>query len=49
MSLEERVIRRLNQELGSDIENLHKSKDLVEKFNIDLDNIEIKVKSLSLG
>lgn len=43
MGVEERVISKLNTELGGNIENLSKSKDLVNKYAEQLNNLERKV------
>lgn len=43
MGIEERVIAKLNAELGGKVENLSKSKDLVNKYVDNLNNIERKV------
>lgn len=44
MGIEERVIAKLNAELGSKVENLSRSKELVNKYVEQLNNIEKKVK-----
>lgn len=44
MGIEERVIAKLNAELGGKVENLSRSKDLVNKYVEQLNNIEKKVK-----
>ena len=47
MSLEDIIIQRLNAELGDKVENLSKSKTLVDKYLKQLDDINDKVSSKS--
>lgn len=42
-SIENRIIDKINQEIGSDINNLHKSKSLAQQFQQDILAIESKV------
>lgn len=42
--MENRIIAQFNADLGSNIENLSKSKDLVDKYVTQLNVIEEKVK-----
>lgn len=42
--MEDRVIAELNAELGSNVDNLSKSKSLVDKYVDQLNGIEEKVK-----
>lgn len=42
--MEERIINKINKEIGSDIKNLHKSKILLNAFKSDIKNIEKKVR-----
>jgi hypothetical protein len=44
MGLEERIIAKLNAELGSNVDNLAKGKDLVNKYVAQLNKIEGKVR-----
>lgn len=44
MSLEDILIQRLNAELGDKVENLSKSKNLVDKYLKQLDDINDKVR-----
>jgi len=43
MGIEERVVAKLNAELGGKVENLPRSKELVNKYVDQLNNIEKKV------
>lgn len=47
MSLEDIIIQRLNAELGDKVENLSKSKNLVDRYLKQLDDINDKVSSKS--
>lgn len=40
---EERIIERINKEIGSDIKNLHKSEYLVKEYEESLRDIRAKV------
>lgn len=42
--MEERIINKINKEIGSDIKNLNKSKILLNAFKQDIINIELKVR-----
>lgn len=44
--MEDRIIAELNAELGSKIDNLARSQDLVDKYVDQLNSIEEKVKKL---
>lgn len=44
MGKEERIIAKFNAELGGNVENLARSKELVNKYVNQLNNIERKVK-----
>lgn len=43
MGIDDRIVAKLNVELGSNVENISRSKDLVNKFVNRLNNIEAKV------
>lgn len=47
MSLEDIIVQRLNAEFGDKVENLSKSKNLVDKYLKQLDDINDKVSSKS--
>lgn len=42
-TINERIIAKINKELGSDIDNLHKSKQLVKNLKQNVHDIEGKV------
>lgn len=44
MGIDDRIVAKLNAELGSNVENISKSKDLVNKYVNQLNSIEEKVK-----
>lgn len=45
MGIEDRIVAKLNAELGGSVDNLSRSKDLVNKYVNKLNTIEDKVKS----
>lgn len=45
-TIEARIIDKINQEIGSDIQKLHKSKSLAQQFQQDILTIESKVDKL---
>lgn len=45
MGIDDRIVAKLNAELGANVENISRSKDLVNKFVDQLNVIEEKVKS----
>ena len=44
MGIDDRIVAKLNAELGGNVDNLSRSKDLVNKFADQLNCIEKKVK-----
>lgn len=44
MGIDDRIVAKLNAELGGNVDNLSRSKDLVNKFVDQLNCIEKKVK-----
>lgn len=44
MGIDDRIVAKLNAELGSNADNICRSKDLVNKFVNQLNKIEEKVK-----
>jgi hypothetical protein len=44
MGFEDKIVAKLNKEIGSNVDTLGKGKDLVEKYVIQLNCIEEKVK-----
>lgn len=44
MGIDDRIVAKLNAELGGNVDNLSRSKDLVNKFANQLNCIEKKVK-----
>lgn len=45
MGIDDRIVAKLNVELGSNVDNISRSKDLVNKFVNRLNKIEEKVRS----
>lgn len=43
LTMNERIINRINNQIGSDVNNLHKCSDLVETLHIEFIDIESKV------
>lgn len=43
MTMNERIINRINNQIGSDVNNLHKCSELVETLHNEFINIESKV------
>jgi hypothetical protein len=43
MGIDDRIVAKLNADLGSNVDNISRSKDLVNKFVNRLNNIEEKV------
>lgn len=48
MGIEDRIVAKLNAELGGSVDNISRSKDLVNKYVNQLNIIEEKVKKLFL-
>jgi hypothetical protein len=45
MTIEDRIVAALNQQIGKDVDDLGKSKLLVKNYRKDLENIKSKVTS----
>jgi hypothetical protein len=43
MGIEDRIVNRINSQLGGRVEDLHKSKELVNKFVEEINSTERKV------